>query len=160
MTWAALDTNRRSGLSANQLKIHEIQEEIRALKVKDGRAAPKTSRDAVKQLQDLGLVPMGVPTDNLSLPAQGPSKDEWKKIGMTVEPGKPDVLHITQTCSNCSTSEKSNLKSGKYVKSNINIKVQEQWPHMCHSDSTAMTFLYWKHWYIKCPGLLGLNTAL
>ena len=26
--------------------------------------------------------------------------------------------------------DKSKLKSGKYAKTNINIKIQEQWPHM------------------------------
>ena len=33
-------------------------------------------------------------------------------------------------CGMCSVAEKPKLKSGTYAKSNINIKVQEQWPHM------------------------------
>ena len=41
-------------------------------------------------------------------------------------------MFLTQNnnCSSCSGGEKTNIKSGKYVKTNINIKVQEQWPHM------------------------------
>ena len=41
-------------------------------------------------------------------------------------PGKTEIY--TQPC--CNNREKPKLKSGKYVKTNINIQSQEQWPHL------------------------------
>ena len=125
--------DRMGTMTASQRKIHELEDEIKRLKAKDGRVAPKTSKDTVKQLQDMGLMPMNIPMNSLSLPGQtprAPTREELKKAGLQEDQGKPGFLQLNQHCSNCSIGDKVNIKSGKYAKNNISIKVQEQWPHM------------------------------
>ena len=107
----------------------KLEKELKRLKALDPRGAPPSSSEAFKQLKEMGLMPMNIQEEELSLPGQiiNPRPEELKKMGLQQETGKP--LQLMQ-CMGCSGIDKSKLKSGKYVKSNINIKVQEQWPHL------------------------------
>ena len=94
---------------------------------------------AIRQLKDMGLMPANVPEDVFHYPKQEvtPSDRELKKMGMELPEGvditaagKPiDKWGQAPICVGCN-NEKSKLKSGKYVKTNVNIQIQEQWPHM------------------------------
>ena len=80
----AAQQHRMGGMSASQMKIQELQQEIARLKAHGERVAPKTTKDTVKQLQEMGLMPMSIPAQTISLPSQGaaPSKEELKKAGL------------------------------------------------------------------------------
>ena len=108
-----------------------MEQEIEELHKKGEKETPLVTKEAIKQLKDMGLMPMNIPDDLFSLQHQNltPKKDERRKAGLTEEDQGKDKPYNTLHCS-CSSGEKNKLKSGKYVKSNINIKIQEQWPHM------------------------------
>ena len=124
-----------------QKKIKELEAEIARLKQIDPRAAPPVDQaHAVRQLKSMGLMPQNMQEEIFTLPPQiTPTDKERQKMGIEVpQAGKPvpqiDVLahYPPETaCHSCSNGvDKSKLKSGKYVKTNVGIKVQEQWPHM------------------------------
>ena len=60
--------------------------------------------------------------------------DGGSRVIQEWQAGKEDELYEPQVCSDnrqcCSSGEKQILKLGKYVKTNIKIKLQEQWPHL------------------------------
>ena len=116
-------------LTASQQKINQLEAEVARLLTVDPRGAPAVGRlGPIKQLKDMGLMPMNI-SDVFNYPDQtvAPTAEERKKMGM-VEPGKHDELSQQNQCLSC--NDKQKLKSGKFAKTNINIKVQEQWPHL------------------------------
>ena len=110
----------------------QLKEAKQQLRQQQKAKAATTMPGGITQFKKLGLVPQDVPeageTSKFSMP---PDREELKKLHLgTEEPqlgGKQDF--IPYNCELCQT-EKPKVKSGKYVKSNINIKVQEQWPHL------------------------------
>ena len=134
---AGLASADTAGGSATDRRVLELEREIQRLKMKEPRAAPCIEQEGgntVHKLKELGLMPMHVQDDVFSYRRQGetPIREELKKTGLGEQTGKPGLIHITQQCTGCSDSggEKNKLKLGKYAKTNINIRVQEQWPHM------------------------------
>ena len=119
-------------------RVKELEEEIERLKSMDSRVAPPIDRNqAMKQLKDMGLMPTNLPNNLFDLPSQGtqdviPNENELRRMGMETGDvtGKPfeEIPFNNEVCVGCSDRQK--LKSDKYVKTNVNIKVQEQWPHM------------------------------
>ena len=113
--------------------IKNLEQELLRLRGVDARGAPVSGPTAVKQLKDIGLMPVHVDDEMMSLPRQGANltADEIKKTGLQMlDTGKTELTYLPQLCSGCSTGDKGKLKSGKFAKTNINIKIQEQWSHM------------------------------
>ena len=85
-------------------------------------------RDAgagVRQLESLGLIPPELGHGQGAREVPNQVETEMLKEHSLGEIGKHDMVEC-----GCQSGEKLTLKSGKYVKSNIDIKRQEQWPHM------------------------------
>ena len=90
------------------------------------------------RLKKMGLISKQA-WDDLLPPRQGvpPNEAERKKLreeegnGSAANAGKDDhgiLLQQHNTCEGC--GDKNKVKSGKFAKSNVNLKIQEQWPHL------------------------------
>ena len=112
----------------SQTKIHQLESEVHNLQsqIEEARRGHGTH-----QLDKLGLLPG--PQDWGSPGKEFPHRREcealcWKAQG---EPVGDELLgkHLALDCMGCH-GDTSKLKSGKFVKTNIDIKKQEQWPHV------------------------------
>ena len=124
-------------LTKSQQKIQELEQEVRRYKQEammrgDNREAAMGT--GILQLKQMGLMLKHLPDDQM-IPAKWgglPKETERRKLKediqqstwLLTEEGKLE----TNTCVGC--IEKMKIKSGKFVKSNIGIKRQEQWPHV------------------------------
>ena len=135
-------------MTESQKRIKGLEVEVRRFKrdamVRGENRDPTVEEGhmaGVQGLKQMGLMPMHLPDNQMILPRQQlPNDAERKKLKeqlcgtgvmgdvtrsheLQSEEGKVDLV-----CQGC--GEKSKVKSSKYVKSNISIKKQEQWPHM------------------------------
>ena len=91
----------------------------------------------IDRLKQMGLVSQQAAEELVPPQQLLPTEKEKKKLcenedDYLANTGKDNLIDSTGgaiTCTNC-VMEKSKIKSGKYVKSNIHLKVQEQWPHL------------------------------
>ena len=79
----------------------------------------------VRQLKSLGLILLELGRGQGAREVPNQVETKMLKEHSLGEIGKHDMVEC-----GCQSGEKLKLKSGKYVKSNIDIKRQEQWPHM------------------------------
>ena len=129
-------------MTSSQIKINKLQAEVRKYKQElqqrgENREVKRQEQASggIRRLKDMGIMPQHLPDDQMRPPRQHgpPEPAELKKLieatageyrGMSLQ-GKHENEHICVSC-----SENTKMKSGKYVKSNISIKRQEQWPHL------------------------------
>ena len=83
----------------------------------------------ITHLKRIGLMPHNTMVGQDVMP---PMEAEKKKmnLGTGEQPGGKQDEFILQNFEASCTQDKGRIKSGKYVKSNIDLKIQEQWPHL------------------------------
>ena len=114
--------------SASQQQIAMLNERIKQLELLSARAAP-VAEAGIDRLRALGIYPPS-PAEGVSVP-KPPTQQELKKLRPQLPEGKLDNTDIGKGdlfC--CEHSQNSKLKSGKFLKTNVNIKYQENWPHV------------------------------
>ena len=121
-------------------KLQETKKQLELQKCKDYEQMQATKiPGGIAQLKRLGLMPNHIPEDG-GIPGNTipPNAAEMKKLQEGATMGGKQLNDISKQIDldeqygcgpNCMT-EKGKVKSGKYVKANINLKYQEQWPHV------------------------------
>ena len=116
-------------MSTNSQKIiADLEEQIRTLKMNNARGAPPTQPGA-DRLKQLGILPPHIDVTT-GIPKQGraPNQLEARKlqedVHQTIQCTGNDTIPIC-----CEHSQKAK-QSGKFAKTNVNIKYQENWPHV------------------------------
>ena len=113
---------KEHSVTSSQKKIMELENELKGAKEKivEARANKGLAhRQGMQHLQRMGLVPREIPNEQERTIIQQEGIIRDHDIGKLKRQGE---------CMGC--GEKPKLKSGKFVKTNIDIKIQEQWPHV------------------------------
>ena len=127
---AGSKASSRAGSTTSQQKIKELMDRIQQLEMEHARAAPSTG-EGVSRLKTMGIMPVHLPDDQTAIPppAMKVTDRELTKLGGTWPTEGKTQQPVLYTC--CEHAQNVKTKqSGKYVKTNVNIKFQENWPHV------------------------------
>ena len=117
-----------------QQKLQKAQEQIQNQELQAREGYLTRYPEGMPRLKKMGLIAQHAHEDRQE-PYRGgtgnfkPNVAELKKMGETGDEAEEGKDNPDQQCHMC-TLDNSKVKSGKYVKSNINLKIQEQWPHI------------------------------
>ena len=116
----------------SQRRIQELEEKLRIANWKlqrnstgiDGKEEEGGLITGIPRLKQLGMIAGDYNEDAHNWQDKPLTKEELKKLGATQDyTGKDSVIDMHGM-------ESGTVKSGKYVKSHIKLKKQEQWPHL------------------------------
>ena len=122
--------------SASKKHIAELEAKIKELQQSSARAAPEVdNKKGLDRLKAMGIAPHHLTTNSAAMAAEVPPTDrELQKMGLATAAvldadnlGKEQNLLIHGCCEHGAGKKK---QSGKYLKTNVNIKFQENWPHV------------------------------